>query len=358
MFELQSKAMRNSPSNLATWNDLAVLPILKPHAVRDLRAAMLELAAWLADHPKQRGLLILLGNRLSRQRLEEELFSAGKVLQPALFARIRVLELPNQFPLQTGLEEAGLTGEEAMGVDEALRNLFTRKPAARSPRAAYDLVFEHLVNGYLLRLGPMTTESIMSATGFSYPPVADALGKLAVNIQRHSDRRVELKHFPRQEWSRFVSVYERGQFCRKFTVAPELARSPESLLRRMQKIATAETAINGVHAARHYNPQFDLVGRSRLDICISGSLLEAIPELARQIDSALEPAPFNAGNPALVIWPVHRVETLFQTDPGSNLRWADPVSCLLALHDARLEAQAAELIGAFEQVSTVKIYGG
>lgn len=350
--------MRNSPSNLATWQELAVLPVLKPHAARDLRAGLMELAAWLADHPEQRGLLVLLGNRLSTQRLEEELFSAGKVMRPSLFARIQVLELPDQCSLQAALEQAGLAREEAMGVGEVLRKLFTRKSAGRSPRSAHDLVFEHLVNGYLLRLGPMTTESIMSATGFSYPPVAEALGKMAVSIQRHSDRRVELKHFPRQEWSRYVSVYERGQFCRKFTVAPELARSPESLLRRMQKIMTAEMAVSGTHAAQYYDSGFDLVGSSRLDICISGSLLEAIPQLARQIDSALEPAPSNVGNPALVIWPVHRAETLFQAGSEPRLCWADPVSCLLALHDARLEAQVAELIQAFEQGRAAKLSGG
>jgi len=31
------------------------------------------------------------------------------------------------------------------------------------------------------------------------------------------------------------------------------------------------------------------------------------------------------------------------------LAWADPVSCLLALHDARLEAQAQELVRSFEK---------
>jgi hypothetical protein len=73
------------------------------------------------------------------------------------------------------------------------------------------------------------------------------------------------------------------------------------------------------------------------------------PKLACQIDPALEPAPFNTANPAVVIWPVHRAEPLFQRNTESDIRWADPVTCLLALHDARLEQQAQELIEAFEQ---------
>jgi len=330
-----------------------VLPVLRPHAVRDLRAALMELAGWLADHPTQRGLLLLLGSRLSAQRLEEEVSSAGKILQPAVHERLQILELPEHDSLRAALREAGLSEEEVNGLNQALPEHFTKKSAARSPRpAAQDLVFEHLVNAYLLGMGPMTTESITAATDFSYPTVANALSKLGQGIRRHSDRRVELKHFPRQEWSRFVSVYERGQFCRKFTVATQLARTPESLLKRFLKLALPETAIGGVHAAYHYDPEFDLVGYSRLDICVSGKLLDRAKELARQIDPALEPAPFSTANPTLVIWPIHRAEPLFQHDPQSDTRWADPVTCLLALHDARLESQAEELINAFEQRRT------
>ena len=346
-------AIRKSPSNLVTWQDLAILPIFRLHAVRDLRAALMELARWLADHPEQHGLLLLLGNRLSAQRLEEEMASAGKVLLPAVFTRVQLLELPENNSLHVALREAGLSEEEAAGVDQALPGHFTKKSAARSPRpAAQDLVFEHLVNAYLLGMGPMTTESITTATDFSYPTVANALSKLSPSIRRHSNRRIELKHFPRQEWSRFISVYERGQFCRKFTVATELARTPESLLKRFLKLALPETAIGGVHAAHHYDPEFDLVGYSRLDICVSGKLLDRTSELARQIDPALKPAPFSTANPTLVIWPVHRAEPLFQHNPQSDTRWADPLTCLLALHDARLEAQAEELIHAFEQRRT------
>lgn len=344
--------MRNSASNLIISHDLVVLPVLKPHAVRDLRAALMELAGWLAKHTDQRGLLLLLDNRLTSQRLEEEISAAGKALRPSVYERVQLLEVPHQFPLRSRLQEAGLSTQQAIGVDTALHESFAKKATTHSPRSAHDLVFEHLVNAYLLGLGPMTTESIMAATGFSYPSVADALGKLATGIRRLSDRRVELKHFPRQEWSRFISVYERGQFCHKFTLASELARSPENLLKRFRKLAPPATAIGGVHAANYYDPEFDLTGSSRLDLCINSQQPDQALELARQIDPALEPAPFNTANPALVLWPVHRVATLFQHDPQSGAFWADPVTCLLALHDARLEPQAQALIRSFEQGRT------
>lgn len=156
-----------------------MLPVLRPHAVRDLRAALMELAGWLADHPEHRGFLLLLDNRLSAQRLEEEASSAGKALKPAVYERLRILELPEHDSLRAALREAGLSEEEVNGLDQALPGNFTKKSATRSPRpAAQDLVFEHLVNAYLLGTGPMTTKSIGAATGLTYPTVADALDKL------------------------------------------------------------------------------------------------------------------------------------------------------------------------------------
>jgi hypothetical protein len=47
-----------------------------------------------------------------------------------------------------------------------------------------------------------------------------------------------------------------------------------------------------------------------------------------------------------VIHALRRAESLFQ--PGEDgLPWADPVECLLDLHEARLESQALEFLNSF-----------
>jgi hypothetical protein len=51
-------------------------------------------------------------------------------------------------------------------------------------------------------------------------------------------------------------------------------------------------------------------------------------------------------SPTLVIHDIRRAESLFQS--GDNgLPWADPVECLLDLHEARLESQALEFFNSF-----------
>jgi hypothetical protein len=51
-------------------------------------------------------------------------------------------------------------------------------------------------------------------------------------------------------------------------------------------------------------------------------------------------------SPSLVIHALRRAESLFQ--PGEDgLPWADPVECLLDLHEARLESQALEFLNSF-----------
>lgn len=350
--------MRKTTRNLVVWRDIAIVPLLKPHTVKDLHSGLIELAHRLTNHPEKRGMLLLLGGDLSPQRVEEEIRIVEQAMRPELFERIQVLGLANRFSLQSDLEAAGLESDEARGIDEALRLHFTGKRPARVPRTAHDLVLEHLINAHFLGHGPMTTESIMAATGFSYPPVARALKALGSVIRRQQDRRVELRHFPSQEWQRFLGVYERGRFARKFSASPELARSPEVMLQRYLKRQLPGTAVSGVHAARQYFPDLDLVGAPRLDLCAHVSAAPGVQEVAKEIDPALKPVSFDTANPTLVIWPVHRVETSFLADPQEGIYWADPVSCLLALHDVRLEQQARELVDAFEEKrTTIKVKG-
>lgn len=339
---------------LFVWREIAVLPLLRVRAVRDLRAGLLELAYWLSIESGHRGVLLLVDCGLSRDRVDAEVAQARQVLRPNVLDRLSVISLDGNDSLQDRLEEAGLDREAARGIGELLKRDLPTAARGRIPRAALDLVFEHLINAYLLGMGPMTTESIMEMTGFSYPPVAKALDQLGAHIKRHSDRRVELTHFPRKEWQRQLGVYERGKFAQKFTAPPGMARSPDRLLRRLSKRDRSAVAVSGVHAARHYFSDLDLVGAPRLDLCLHMARSSDASELAERLDPALEPTGFDTANPALVIWPVYQAKPLFQGDANDTPRWADPVSCLLALHDARLEAQAQELVAAFERASGAK----
>lgn len=341
--------MPKSGPSISIQGDSVILPLMRVRAVRTLRSGLLELSYTLSECTGCRGFLALVDCRLSRERVKSDVDQARRVLRPDLLNRLQVLFLPAGHDLTESLRGAGLSEQEVGRVDEALSRISPARTTRRIPRAAQDLVFEYLLNAYLLGKGPLTTESIMRATGYSYPPVAKALELLEPFVKRHSDRRLELECFPYKEWRRYLGVYERGRFADKFEAPTGLARSPDQLLSRLLKLQQPGVAISGVHAARHYFPDLDLVGAPRLDLCLHMPRGYIESRLPTQLDPALESVGFDSGNPALVIWPVYRAISMFDADrEDQGLAWADPVSCLLALHDARLEAQAQELVNAFE----------
>ena len=112
-------------------------------------------------------------------------------------------------------------------------------------------------------------------------------------------------------------------------------------------------ALGGVLAARHYHPELDLMGLPRLDLCVHSPGRWPDVSFVRRLDPALEATP-NPTEPArLIVHFVRQAKSLFLEGPD-GLAWADPVECLLDLHEARLEPQAAELVSAFRERSQGK----
>ena len=337
-----------SKASISRWRNCGVSILRGAHAIRDLRSGLLDLVYWLDAHPGHEGLLVLANTRLGEDSLEKELELSRCVIRSDLIGRFEVVILNDPDELALKVECLGLSAGDRRGLCNHIRRQLKKSRRRRIPQSAHDLVFETLVNRWLLGYGPMTTESLIEATGFSYPPVAKALNDLDSLIKRYSDRRIDLTGFPRQEWRRYLSQAERQKLARKFAFPEGLSRSPDSQLKRFRKLRVKGAAIGGVYAARHYCPDLDLVGAPRLDLSLHCPSGEIDLEWIRRLDAALEPVESAAQIPQLVVWPVFRVESMFKTD-SKGLSFADPVSCLVALHDARLESQAGELVAAFEK---------
>jgi hypothetical protein len=191
----------------------------------------------------------------------------------------------------------------------------------------------------------MTTEWLMKTVGCSYPTVAIALRRLESSLIRHSDRRVELRYFPRDEWSRLLAVSDQVRSTTRFTDRSGQPRSPHDLFVRLKRLGRSDIAVGGVIGARHYRPDLDIVGIPRLDLSMHTLGKNVDLSFVRELDPALQETNRRDVPTALAVHLVSRARSLFQS--GDDVQWADPVECLLDLQENRLESQALEFANSF-----------
>ena len=307
---------------------------------RNVRAILLAMAYLLAGKPGKSALLVLTSTRITQPRLERELELAGQVMKPGIAKRLHVtIETGGRYSsLPAGLRSgfpAKLTEVVNAGIAKTVR---ARRPANSSEYA----ILEILIHEWLLARGPMTTDRLMKISGSSYPTVANALKLFDPILVRHSDRQVELRRFPQHEWAGLVAVSERVRATKRFTDRSGQPRSPEAMFRRLRKLNLPNVAVGGVMAARNfYLPSFDLAGTPRLDLTVNtGAGVDW--DFVKELDPAIEIAA-RGESANLVVHQIHRRESLF-VEGKDGVRYADPVECLLDLHEARLEQQAQQLL--------------
>ena len=310
-------------------------------SLRALSGAMLHMAYALENRPGCHGYLVLADSRISMERLKAEWTQLTKVLRPAINKRMGVC-------LETSDGIRGLpsdpdenTQQKLKGIVDSERKAAKRARGGRLSHSTYDIL-RILINQWIRNAGALTSRSIADMAGCSYPTVASALKKLDRYLVRHSDRRVELTTFPKDDWFRLVANSDDVRQTLRLADRSDQPRSIESLVDRLKRARPAGVAIGGTIGARRLNPSLDLVGNPRLDLTIH--CLTKEPDLAflRKLDPALQPV--NEGEvPRLAIHLVRRAENFFEQDPDGML-YADPVECLLDLHEMRFESQAQEWI--------------
>ena len=184
--------------------------------------------------------------------------------------------------------------------------------------------------------------------GCSYPTVARALRPLGSLLERSSDRRVALRWFPKDEFARLLANADRARSTVRFLDQSGQPRSAESQLRRLEKLNPPGLAIGGVLGAKHYFFDLDLVGTPRLDLSLhcpgqrmNLDFIEKLDPALKRVSDPLQPA-------SLVVHAIRHADALFTPRDG-GLAWADPVECLLDLHEARLEMQASQFLEALQR---------
>lgn len=307
------------------------------HSFRNVRASLLGLAYRLAREPEDRALLVLTDSRITEERLHAELQLAGQTLKPDVMRRLSlVLATPEGY--------VGLPAELGSNFYDWLDDLVANEASKGSkPRMSSDEVFKVMLYQWLLGKGAVTADWITKTVGCSYPTAARALERIGHALVRHRDRRSVLRGFPSEQWKRLVTMSDETRETVHFVDASGQARSSQSLLHRLAALGDDRLAVGGIEGARHYYPGVDLVGLPRLDLTLHSPDGHVDLGFIERLDPGLVKADQRDAPAAMALHVLRRKVTLF--DPGENgLQWADPVECLLDLHEARLEPQAKEFL--------------
>lgn len=314
--------------------------LAEPRDLRRLRASIMDVARYSGDNKDRRGILVLDEPRISDSRIRDEWASIQSIFRPDILRHLAVIIHREGFPTEVLGELDRKERESLPAIIEHTRH-HASAASKRSTDSFYDIL-RILINQWLAGKGPLTSRSLGEAAGCTYPTVALALKKLEKYLTRHSDRRVELKTFPKDAWLRLVANADEVRKTQWYVDSSGQPRSIESLLARFQKLRPKDIAIGGVAGARRVDPSLDLVGIPRLDFTIHCRSGKPDVSFLRQLDPALKQAG-HGESARVVIHVLHQDHVFFEKDEEGVL-WADPVECLLDLHEMRLESQASEFL--------------
>jgi hypothetical protein len=313
--------------------------------LRSVQVALMQMAYALARQPKRRGVLVLTHSSVGLQRLRDEWQRAASVLRPDILKRLSIC-------VDQGERFVGIPRDPAAPTQRTLSKLVATERGPKDSRTSRGdapfVVLKILLHHWLTDGQPVTTDWLAKTTGYSYPTVAKALGGLGGLIERESSRRVRLRWFPHDQLARLFAVSDRVRETVRFADRSAQPRPPEAHLRRLEKLNPPHLAIGGTLGAAHYFPNIDLVGMPRLDLSQHGpgrhpdlGFIEKLDPALKRVLDPLEPA-------TVVVHQVRHAKPLFEPRKG-GLQWADPVECLLDLHEAGLSAQASQFLKTLEK---------
>jgi hypothetical protein len=319
--------------------------------IRELDATVLRVARWLVERPARQGCIVLLGPQLSEDRLRKEWNALRRLVRQDVGQRIALV--------------AGASAlQPSFPWVQSIVRLIEKEPpqdvAPPSRRAAISpTVFEVLklvIRHWLMKSGPLSRRRLQVESGATYPTVARALRKLeeAGELERHPNRRVELRAFPVRTWQEMLSLAPWLRRPMSFVDATGRRPDPFAILKRLDGMKPAGVALGGVQAGRHWDRHFDLNGLPRLDVVVHAPHGSFDPAFVKRLDSALRVSRSPSDEAVLVLHSLPRAQALFEGERPGKLPFADPVETLLDLHELRLTTQADELIQRLTRASATR----
>lgn len=305
---------------------------------RALRELILASAMQISQGQKKETLLILFEPILTDDRLSQEWNALTQIIKDPVFKQIHLARIRTGQTSFISQEDRSLHSI----IDAAIKHSAEPTPVASKGDASFNLQ-KVLIHHYLTDNSPITIKRLSSIAGCSYPTTAKLLKSMGSLVNRHSNRRISLPYFPSDLFSHMRAMSSQTRNTLRFSTPNGMKASPEEYLERLLSIKPDNIAIGGTMAARHYDPDIDLVGNPRLDISIHHlqgpldlSFIKKIDPVLTENSDPLQPAP-------LAIHLVRHHDSLFRTRE-QGLFWADPVETLLDLYEQKLDLQAASLL--------------
>ena len=321
----------------------------RAQGLRDLRAALMELAVRLTQDPKlEQALLAIHLPRVSLSRIQEAWNEARAALRPQVARRLALAALGHDYkwvdPATPKLVEIADAISSQLELDKSERSDHT--PAAGAGTPYFFEITKVLLEAWMKGRGALQVQQIMQRVGCSHPTVASALDDLERRreIVRTRDRRVELRGLPRQTLEEAVVLGESLRHTRWITDISGTPSNTNALLRRLQGAKLPRAAVGGVIAARHYHPALDLQGTPRIDLTLwspRGATYD--PAGIAKVYPGLVATTVRQPDAIIAVHRLARAEALFEND-AKDLPYADPVETLLDLYELRLTAQAQAFV--------------
>jgi hypothetical protein len=296
---------------------------------RNLRANLMELAYLLAENRDVKGALVLDEPGVTHKRLDLEWHEASKGIPNGPAAEIRRVLADSVTPVESVQQEV-------------------------LPRPDYyTVVLKLLVHRWLTGRGPASVRRLQGMAGCSYPTVASALDRLEQVITRSPSRGVALTRFPTDTWRELLAIAHRVRSTIRYADRSGQPITPSKLAQRLEALSLPGVAVGGVLGAIRYDPDLDLTGAPRLDLSIHSPAGKVNLDFVKDLDPALKRVDGHGERAHATIHFVRRSESLFEVDEVGRT-WADPVECLLDLHEMRFESQAAQFVRRLESAEARK----
>jgi hypothetical protein len=315
-------------------------------SISALRAELISLALLLQANPEAKATLVLIDPQISSQRLELEFEAIRRSLHPGIAERLDLAFFRDETWKGLPKPPSKALLKRVSGMQAIPRGHGLRLGRPDHIAEVTKLLILHRLRkpDNITRDGEgfVTRTELMRTIGCSYPTVAGALKRLGRSITQRSDRSVALNRFPEKTWAEIVLASERSRHTLRFADRSGQVRSPSSLLRRLNDLDTPPLGLAGTLGARHWYPDLDLHGDPRLDISMHCPGDHMDLNFVEKLDPALKREEDTTAPASLVIHAIRRKEPYFtQSDEGLSI--ADPVECMLDLHELRLEPQADSL---------------